>query len=194
MAFELDDLPVLHPRGDRDADVLPVDGDDPFVGGMRLFQGEVKLRLVVAALGKKRSDRRKTVGRNRNRRPPPKKRIRRSRKSRNRSQKPGLRQSLQKTAKARTRLALVAPARVLSPGLFVGVGMLPVLSVLVVFFAFIRIAQDLVGLVDLLEFFVRFLVVGIEVGVKLPGQFAIGLFDILRGGVFSPRPIPYSNL
>ena len=55
---------------------------------------------------------------------------------------------------------------------------------LVVGRAFFRIAQHLVGLADLLEFFLGGLVVGIFVGMILDGQFAVGLFDLIRRGAF----------
>ena len=48
--------------------------------------------------------------------------------------------------------------------------MLPVFSVLVVFFSFFGIAQHFVGFVQLLKFFVCLLVVRVQVGMMLPGQ------------------------
>ena len=60
--------------------------------------------------------------------------------------------------------------------------MLPVRSVLVVFSALLRIAQDLVGLVDLLELFLSRLLVLCQVGVMLSGKFAEGAFDLVSRG------------
>src|SRR5262249_16791312 len=59
--------------------------------------------------------------------------------------------------------------------------MLPVFPVLVVFLSFVRIAEHLVSFVDLLKFFVGFLVVGIQIGVMLPGQFAVRRPDLVLG-------------
>lgn len=55
---------------------------------------------------------------------------------------------------------------------------------LVVFFAFIGIAQDRVGLTDLLEFLFRDLLIPFGlVGMVLQGQLAVGLLDCVGRGV-----------
>jgi hypothetical protein len=53
---------------------------------------------------------------------------------------------------------------------------------LIVLGALVGIAEDLVGLVDLLEFFLGFLVAGVIVRVILQGQLAVRLFDLLGAG------------
>ena len=63
-------------------------------------------------------------------------------------------------------------------------GLLPIRAEFVVFFALLRIAEDLVGLVDLFEFFLgRFFVLG-QIGMVLAGQLAEGLLDFVSGGRF----------
>jgi hypothetical protein len=88
-------------------------------------------------------------------------------------------------ASARTS-ATAAPAlsgRLL--GLFKLFRMLPVFSVLVVFFSLFRIAQHLICLIDLLEFFIRFLVVGVQVGMMLPRQLPVCGPDFVLGCGFA---------
>ena len=59
----------------------------------------------------------------------------------------------------------------------------PCMAVLVIALALRGVAQHLVGLVDLLEPGLGLLVAGIQVGVVLLGQLAVGLLDlIVRGG------------
>ena len=53
----------------------------------------------------------------------------------------------------------------------------------VVDFAFFRVGEDLVGLGDFFEFFLRGFVAGIAVGVMLEGELAVGAFDFFQGGV-----------
>ena len=66
--------------------------------------------------------------------------------------------------------------------------MLPVFSVLIVLFPLLRITQHLIGLVDLLEFFVRFLVVRVEVRMVLPRQFPVCGPDLILGrGLAHPQ-------
>jgi hypothetical protein len=59
-------------------------------------------------------------------------------------------------------------------------------AVLVVGRTFLRIRQHLVGLLGLLEFVFRLLriVTLVAVGVVLHGQLAVGLLDVVFGGVF----------
>jgi hypothetical protein len=59
---------------------------------------------------------------------------------------------------------------------------IPVGSELVVFLALFGVGEDLVGLVDFLEFGFSFAVVGVEVGVVLAGQFTEGGLDLFFGG------------
>ena len=68
--------------------------------------------------------------------------------------------------------------------LFVGLGLLPVGAILIVFFPFIRVAQDFVRGVQLLEFFFHlgFLGAAMHVGMELARKAAIGLLDIIRRG------------
>ena len=55
---------------------------------------------------------------------------------------------------------------------------------LVVFFAFFGIAQDGVGLADLLEFLFGELLIPFGfVGMVLHGQFAVGLLDVVGRGI-----------
>ena len=63
------------------------------------------------------------------------------------------------------------------------VGIHPCMAVLVIALALRGVTQHLVGLVDLLELGLGLLVAGIQVGVVLLGQLAVGLLDlIIRGG------------
>ena len=60
---------------------------------------------------------------------------------------------------------------------------LPVASERVVLLALLGVAENLVGLLDLLEsFFGRLGVVGVGVGMPLARQFAIGRLDVFLGG------------
>jgi hypothetical protein len=72
-------------------------------------------------------------------------------------------------------LRLAAAARVL----------LPVLSELVVFTAFLGVRQHLVGLVDLFELFFGRLIPGVHIRVVLARQFPIRFFDLIRFGVLA---------
>ena len=60
--------------------------------------------------------------------------------------------------------------------------LLPIRSQFVVLFAFVRIAQDFVGFVDFLEFFLRGLLVLGHVGMVLAGQFAEGFANVIAAG------------
>lgn len=62
--------------------------------------------------------------------------------------------------------------------------MLPVGTILVVFSALLRIAQDFIGLVDFLELLLGSLLVLGQVGVMLSGEFPKGAFDVIRRGGF----------
>src|SRR4029077_16913858 len=80
-----------------------------------------------------------------------------------------------------------APAVAAHHLLFSGAA-LPVRSEFVVLLALGRIAEDLVGLVDLLEAGLGLLVVGIEVGMMLAGEFAVGRFDFgIRSAAFDAQ-------
>ena len=68
------------------------------------------------------------------------------------------------------------------------VGVLPVLAELVVFLAFLRVGEHLVGLVYFLELSLGRLVAGVNVRVILAGQLPIRLLDILFSGVSSGTP------
>ena len=57
----------------------------------------------------------------------------------------------------------------------------PVGAELVVFPPLLGIAEDLVGLVDLLEARLSALVAGVDVGMVLPGQFPVRLLEFLLG-------------
>ena len=72
------------------------------------------------------------------------------------------------------------------PGFIVGVDARE--AVLVVPGALVRVGEHLVGLVDLLEFGLGFLVAGVQVGVVLLGQLAVGLFDFIIRWRPSARP------
>jgi hypothetical protein len=56
-------------------------------------------------------------------------------------------------------------------------------AVLVIPLAFVGIAEDFIGLGDFLEFLLGVFVAGVFVRVKLNGQFAVGLFDVVRARV-----------
>ena len=72
-------------------------------------------------------------------------------------------------------------------GFFEGIGMDPILAILVVLLSFFGIAQHFIGFIDLLEFFIGFLVIGIQVWVMLAGQFPVGRFYFVgrRGFVYA---------
>src|SRR5579871_2968179 len=59
---------------------------------------------------------------------------------------------------------------------------LPVLAELVVTAAFLRVGEDLVGFVNLLEFFFRGFVSGIDVGMMLPRELAVRVADLVFRG------------
>src|SRR5580765_5509042 len=85
-------------------------------------------------------------------------------------------------ARGRRPLAAKRASRCLSGALRLLV-LTPVRAQLVVFAALFRIAEHLVGLVDLLEAGLRRLVARIDVGVVLPGELAERLLDLFfRGG------------
>ncbi|KAF0197351.1 MAG: hypothetical protein FD166_1993 [Bacteroidetes bacterium] len=52
--------------------------------------------------------------------------------------------------------------------------MLPILSVLVILFPFLRVAQYFVGFIDLLKIPFCILIIGVEVGMELPGKLPVG--------------------
>jgi hypothetical protein len=76
------------------------------------------------------------------------------------------------------------PGAGLLAGLFVSLGFLPAVAVPVVFLPGVRVAEDLVRLVQFLELFFHLALAGagVEVGMVLPGQLAVGLFDLVRRG------------
>src|SRR5262249_7110138 len=59
----------------------------------------------------------------------------------------------------------------------------PVCSELIVSFSLVRVRQDLVGFVDLLEFFLGGLIPRVQVRMVLSGEFAIGLPNLVVGGI-----------
>src|SRR5205807_2640421 len=71
--------------------------------------------------------------------------------------------------------------RARAAGLFPGGDLLPVRAVGVVLLPLLRVAEDLMGLVDLLEALDRTRVVGIDVGMVLAGELAEGGMHLLGG-------------
>ena len=69
------------------------------------------------------------------------------------------------------------PARLL-----VGLALFPIGSILIIFLAFVRIAQDFVRRIQLLELFLHlgFLRTAMEIRVDLACEATIGLFDVIR--------------
>ena len=65
------------------------------------------------------------------------------------------------------------------------VGIDPSETELVIALALVRVGKNIVGLVDLLELFLGVLIAGVQVGVVLFGQLAVGAFDLGIGGVFA---------
>src|SRR5206468_3390457 len=78
------------------------------------------------------------------------------------------------------RRSLMSLVSLCLPGLFKFFRVLPVFSVLVVFFSLFRIAQYFVCLVDLLKSFVRLLIIRVQVGMIFARQFPVGFLDVLR--------------
>ena len=66
--------------------------------------------------------------------------------------------------------------------LFVGLGLFPVRSILIVFLSLVWLAQDFVCRVQLLELFLHlgFLGAAVHVGMELARKAAIGLLDVVR--------------
>ena len=92
---------------------------------------------------------------------------------------------LEKVAEAgATEIEFLASRSTSSPaGAVAGVWIVPVGSELVVFFPLLGIAQNFVGLIDLLELgFGCFFVLG-GVGMVETSQFAEGLLDLVRAGI-----------
>src|ERR1700744_30722 len=88
-------------------------------------------------------------------------------------------------ATASTKTAVLLAALLLLTGiLFVLFAVLPVFAILIVFLTLFRVAQYLVGLVYLLEFFVGFGIVRVQVGMELAGQLSVSCFYIFFGGIF----------
>ncbi len=56
--------------------------------------------------------------------------------------------------------------------------MLPVFTILIVFFSFFRIAQHFISLVNLLKFFMSCCIIRIYIGMKLPGKALVGPLDV----------------
>src|SRR6266851_3097970 len=78
------------------------------------------------------------------------------------------------TAASARRLLLTGIA---PPHLFLRYAVLPITAELVIFLALLRVTDYLVGLVDLLEFALRVLIVGIYVGMIFARELAEGRFD-----------------
>ena len=70
----------------------------------------------------------------------------------------------------------------------IAVAFQPGMAVAIVALAFLRIAEDFVGLGRLLELGVRLGVADVAVGVILHGQLAIGLLDLLVVGASRQTP------
>ena len=62
-----------------------------------------------------------------------------------------------------------------------GVGLLPLLTILVVFRTLRRITDHIVGLLQRLELGLRLRIVRMQIGMELLGSFQISLFHILLG-------------
>ena len=65
------------------------------------------------------------------------------------------------------------------------VGIDPGKAELVIALALIRVGKYIVGLVDLLELLLGGLIAGVQVGMVLFGQLAVGAFNLGIGGVFA---------
>src|ERR1700761_231649 len=83
------------------------------------------------------------------------------------------------SAAARTRPSITAPS-----GRFGlrGVDLVGVKAELIVDFALLFVAQDVVGFGDLLELLFRLLVAGVHIGVVFSRKFAEGFADVVRSG------------
>ena len=68
------------------------------------------------------------------------------------------------------------------------VGIYPRKAELVITGLLIGVGENLIGLVDLLELLLRFLIVGVQIRVVLPGHFLICFFDlVLRGALINAK-------
>src|SRR5208282_421392 len=83
---------------------------------------------------------------------------------------------------ARARAGCRLLARIAAHHLFLRDAVLPIGAELVVLLALVGVADDLVGLVQLLEFGLGILVVGIYVGMEFAGELAVGAFDFRPAG------------
>src|SRR5208282_5864484 len=73
--------------------------------------------------------------------------------------------------------------RVAAHHLFLRHAVLPISAEFVVLLALVGVADDLVGLVQLLELDLGVLVVGIDVGMEFAGELAVGTLDFRRAGL-----------
>ena len=85
------------------------------------------------------------------------------------------------TAEATAKTATEAAAGLAGPI----VGIDPGKAELVIALAFFRVGKYIVRLVDFLELLLGGLVAGVQVGVVLFGELAVGAFDLGIGGVFA---------
>ncbi len=170
-------LAVLYASGNGDPDIFSVEEKGLGMGGGRVHQAEMQFRLLIAS-AKFGLASALTGG----------------------TTKQGFEEigefalaklaaaPLAKTAKVRSfakiPFALPASSARGLPGLLKGFGVLPILSVLIVFFSFIGVTQYLVGFIDLLEFLIGLFVIGVEIGMKFPGEFAISRFYFVLGRIF----------
>ena len=70
------------------------------------------------------------------------------------------------------------------------VGIYPRKAELVITGLLIGVGENLIGLVDLLELLLRFLIVGVQIRVVLPGHFLICFFDlVLRGALIDAQDL-----
>ncbi|HXO77847.1 MAG TPA: hypothetical protein VN824_21480, partial [Puia sp.] len=177
VSFELYDLAILYPCGYGNTDILPVDGEDTLVGRCCVCEADLQFGLVVltAEAGAAAAASRAACC----------------------AAEEGFEEGREfpvvavaafvisieflEAASAEAAAPLSATTASFLLRLFVGFGVLPVFSVLIVFLSFFRVAQDFSSLVDLLKFLVCFLVVRIEVRVMFPGQFPVGGLDLVLG-------------
>ena len=92
-------------------------------------------------------------------------------------------EEIRKIEAAEIHVRAGGPAGTRPPGRRAGKAVLGIEAVLVVHLALLRVAQDVVGFLDVLEALLGGLVPGVQVGMILARELPVGLADLVRGGL-----------